>query len=437
MGWQSTLLFIFVSLIFLMATGMPIAICFMLINLIGTYVFFGGIAGLEQLILSIFSSLATFELLPVPMFILMGEVMFHSGIALIVLDILDKWLGRLPGRLALLAVGAGVLFASLTGSSIASTAVLGSVLVPNMEKRGYKKPMSLGPVLGAGGLAIMIPPSAMAVLLGAIGEISVGKILIAIIVPGLLMAVLYALYIIFRCWLQPSVAPAYEFRATPLSRKLIDTVRYVLPLGIVIFLVIGVIILGVATPSEAAATGTVGIFFIILLYKLLTWEVVKKSVYGTLRITGMIYLIVAGAAAFSQILSYSGASQGLAEFSTNLRLPPVFIIVLMHVVVLIMGCFMSIIAIMMITLPMFVPVVKTFGFDPVWFAAVYLINVEMAALTPPFGLNLFVMKGIAPPGTTMGDIIWAAYPFIACNLVAMGLIVAYSPIALWLPKLIR
>jgi tripartite ATP-independent transporter DctM subunit len=431
------LLFIFVSLIFLMATGMPIAICFMLINLVGTYVFFGGIAGLEQLILSIFSSLATFELLPVPMFILMGEVMFHSGIALIVLDILDKWLGRLPGRLALLAVGAGVLFASLTGSSIASTAVLGSVLVPNMEKRGYKKPMSLGPVLGAGGLAIMIPPSAMAVLLGAIGEISVGKILIAIIVPGLLMAVLYALYIIFRCWLQPSVAPAYELTSTPLSRKLIDTVRYVLPLGIVIFLVIGVIILGVATPSEAAATGTVGIFFIILLYKLLTWEVVKKSVYGTLRITGMIYLIVAGAAAFSQILSYSGASQGLAEFSTNLRLPPVFIVVLMHVVVLIMGCFMSVIAIMMITLPIFVPVVTTLGFDPVWFAAVYLINVEMAALTPPFGLNLFVMKGIAPPGTTMGDIIWATLPFIACNLVAMGLIVAYFPIALWLPKLIR
>ena len=437
MEWQTMLLFIFASLIFLMAMGMPVAICFMLINLVGTYIFFGGITGLEQLILSIFSSLATFELLPVPMFILMGEVMFHSGIAVIVLDILDKWLGRLPGRLALLAVGAGVLFASLTGSSIASTAVLGSVLVPNMEERGYKKPMSLGPVLGAGGLAIMIPPSAMAVLLGAIGEISVGKILIAIIVPGLLMATLYALYIIFRCWFQPSVAPAYELTSTPLSRKVIDTVRYVLPLGIVIFLVIGVIILGVATPSEAAATGTFGIFLIILLYRLLTWEVVKKSVYGTVKITGMIYLIVAGAAAFSQILSFSGASQGLAEFSASLPLPPVFIVVLMHVAVLIMGCFMSIIAIMMITLPVFVPVVKTLGFDPVWFAAVYLINVEMAALTPPFGLNLFVMKGIAPQGTTMGDIIWAALPFIACNLVAMGLIVAYSPIALWLPGLIR
>lgn len=437
MEWQLTLLLIFASLIFLMVTGMPIAICFMLINLVGTYVFFGGIAGLEQLVLSIFSSLATFDLLPVPMFILMGEVMFHSGIALIVLDILDKWMGKLPGRLALLAVSAGVLFASLTGSSIACTALLGSVLVPNMEKRGYKKPMSLGPVLGAGGLAIMIPPSAMAVLLGAIGEISVGKILMAIIVPGLLMAALYAAYIIIRCWLQPSIAPSYELTPTPLSQKLIDTVRYVLPLGIVIFLVIGVIILGIATPSEAAATGTAGIFIIIYLYRLLTWEVVKKSIFGTLRVTGMIYLIVAGAAAFSQILSYSGASQGLAEFSTNLRLPPLLIVTLMHAAVLVMGCFMSVIAIMMITLPIFVPVVITLGFDPVWFAAVYLINVEMSALTPPFGLNLYVMKGIAPPGTTMGDIIRAALPFIVCNLVAMGLIILFPSLALWLPKVAR
>jgi tripartite ATP-independent transporter DctM subunit len=437
MEWQAMLLTIFAGLVGLMATGMPIALCFMLINLVGMYIFFGGTAGLEQLILSIFSSLATFELLPVPMFILMGEVMFHSGIALIVLDILDKWLGRLPGRLGLLAVAAGVLLASLTGSSIASTGILGSVLVPDMEKRGYKKPMSLGPIMGAGGLAIMIPPSAMAVLLGTIGEISVGKILISIIVPGLLMAFLYALYIILRCALQPFLAPVYELTSTPLSKKVADTVRYVLPLGIVIFLVIGVILLGIATPSEAAATGTAGIFLVIAAYGLLKWEVVKKSVYGTLRVTGMIYLIVAGAAAFGQILSYSGASQGLAEFATHLPLPPILIVVLMHVIVLIMGCFMSVIAIMMVTLPIFVPLVVTLGFDPVWFAAVYLINVEMAALTPPFGLNLYVMKGVAPPGTTMGEIIGAAMPFLVCNFVAMGLIIAFPPLALWLPQVAK
>lgn len=437
MEWQIVLLIIFGGLILLMATGMPIALCFMLINVIGAYVFFGGVFGLDQLILSIFSSLATFELLPVPLFILMGELMFHSGIAVIVLDVLDKWLGRLPGRLGLLAVGAGTLFSTLTGSSLASVAIMGSVLVPAMEARGYKKPMSLGPILGSGGLAIMIPPSAMAVLLGAIGEISIGRLLIAIIVPGFLMAALYASYIVIRCLLQPSLAPSYDVIPTPLGEKLLATAKYVLPLGIVIFLVVGVIILGIATPSEAAATGTLGTFLIVLLYGKMSYGVVRKSILGTLKVTGMIYLIVAGAAAFSQILSFSGATQGLAELSTNLTVAPIVVVILMQVVVLIMGGFMSIIAIMMITLPIFMPVVIGLGFNPIWFAVLYLINVEMSTTTPPFGLNLYVMKGVVSKETTMGEIILAALPYLFCDTIAMALVMTFPSLALWLPNLIR
>jgi len=433
--WPSILLLIFATLVIMMLTGMPVAFCFMLINVVGVLLFFGGTAGLGQLILSIYTSLATFVLLPVPLFILMGEVMFHSGLGTDLIDIVDKWLGRLPGRLSLVAVGAGTLLSTLTGVSMASTSILGSVLVPDMERRGYKKPMSIGPILGSGGLAIMVPPSSLAVLLGAIGEISVGKILMAIIVPGLLMASLYATYIIVRCRLQPSIAPAYEVTHVSLSEKLIDTARYILPLGFIIFLVIGVIFLGVATPSEAAASGTLAVFIVAFFYRRLNWEVVRKSVDGALRISGMTLLIIAGAKAFSQILSFTGASRGLAEVATSLPLSPILIVVIMQIIILIMGGFMEVVSIMMITLPIFVPTIITLGFNPAWFATIVLLNIEMAMTTPPFGMSLFVMKGVAPPDTTMGDIYRAALPFLGCDLIAMLLIIAFPEIALWLPGL--
>jgi tripartite ATP-independent transporter DctM subunit len=433
--WQFVLPVIFGSLLILMASGMPVAFSFILISIVGMYVFFGGAAGLEQLIISINTSLTTFVLLPVPLFIFMGELMFHSGMAPLLVETLDKWLGRLPGRLSLLAVSAGTLFATLTGTSMASTAMLGSILVPEMENRGYKKPMSLGPILGSGGLAIMIPPSGLAVLLGAIGEISIGKILIAIIIPGLLMAIFYAAYIIIRCWLQPSIAPAYEVSHTPLSKKLSATVRYILPLGLVIFLVIGVIFLGVATPSEAAATGTIGTAILAFFNGRLTWGVIKKAIGSTLAVVGMVLLIISGATALAQILAYSGATQGLCNLATGLPLAPTIIVIAMQIIILFLGCLMDVVAIMMITIPIFVPVVVTLNFNTVWFATIFLLNIEMAGTTPPFGMGLMVMKGVAPPETTMGDIYLAALPFLGCNLIVMVLMIAFPKIALWLPGL--
>lgn len=437
MEWQLMLLLTFASLVILMATGMPIALCFMLINVIGAYVLFGGVAGLEQLILSIYSGLATFVLLPLPLFILMGEALFHSGMGPVIIDILDKWLVRLPGRLGLLAVAGGTLLSVLTGASVGSVAMLGNTLVPEMERRGYKKPMSLGPILGSGGLAIMIPPSGLAILLGAIGEISIGGILIAIIIPGLLMAGLYAAYIVGRCWLQPSIAPPYEVPPIPLLEKLVPTIRRILPVGFIIFMVTGVILLGIATPSEAAASGSLSVFILAAAYGRLNWEVVKKSTSGTLQVTGMIFLIIAGAKAFSSILSFSGATAGLAEFTTGLPITPIFVVIIMQVVVLIMGAFMEPASIMMITLPIFVPVIRALGFNPVWFAAIYLLNIEMSLTTPPFGLNLFVMKGVAPPDTTMRDIYLAGLPFLVCDAIVMALLIAFPSIVLWLPSLMH
>jgi tripartite ATP-independent transporter DctM subunit len=233
------LILFFGGLAALLLVGLPVAIAFTLVNLVGVYVFWGGSIGLSQLILSIDSSVSTFVLVPVPMFILMGTMMFHSGVAYRMIDVLDQWLGRIAGRLAVLAVGAGALFGTLTGVAMGSVAMLGSTLVPDMERRGYARTLALGSILASGSLAILIPPSALAVILASLGKFSVGKLLIGIIVPGVLLACVYVVYIVVRCTLQPSLAPPYVVERRPLGPRLRDTVIYVLPPLSMVVLVIG------------------------------------------------------------------------------------------------------------------------------------------------------------------------------------------------------
>ena len=432
MEWWLSLLIIFGGFVVLMAIGVPVAFSFTMVNIVAVLVFMGGTASLSQLMLSIFDSVVNFSLLSVPFFLLMGEVLFHSRIGFVALDVMDKWLGRLPGRLALLAVSGGTLFGALSGSSVATSALLGSVLVPEMEKRGYKHPMSLGPVMGSAGLDIMIPPSALAVLLGTLAHIPVGDILGGGVVPGLLMAALFATYIIIRCKLQPHLAPPYEVQNIPLSDKIISTLR-LLPMGIIVFLVIGLIFLGVATPTEAAAAGALGCIVVAFLYRAMDLEAINKSIFGTVHITVMMLMILTGSTAFAQVLAYVGATQGLVEVVIGLSVEPIVVLFLMQAVLMIMGCFMEPLSIMMVTLPIFMPVVQQLGFNQVWFAVIMLLNMGMATLSPPFGLVLFAMKGVAPSGTTMGQIYRAAYPFLGLELVAMILMVAFPPIVLWLP----
>lgn len=433
MEWWLVILIIFGSLAILMVSGLPVAFAFLLINIGGAFFFLGGEAGLRQLILNIQDVLTNFMLLPVPMFIFMGEVLLHSRIGFYCIDTLDKWLGRLPGRLGLLTVGSATLFSTMSGSTMATTAMLGTILLPEMERRGYKKPMSIGPIIGSGGLAMIIPPSALAVLLATLFHVSVGKLLIAGIVPGLLMALFYASYIVIRCCLQPSIAPTYDVAPTPLAKKVIDTVHYVLPTAFIIFLVIGVIFFGVASPSEAAALGSLGIIILVAFYQGLNWEIMKKCVLGTIRITVMVFIIIVGSTTFSQILAFSGASAGLIEVVTGWHLAPILLLIAMQLVLIFLGCFMDNLSMVMIALPIYLPLIKVLGFDPLWFALLTLLNMQMANTTPPFGLLLFVMKGVAPPDTTMGDIIKAGIPFLICDSIVMALIIAFPQIGLWLP----
>ncbi len=435
MGWATTLLVIFGALLVLMAIGVPIAFSFLAVNVVGAYFYWNGTAGLGQLVMSVYDSVTSFALLPVPLFVLMGELMFRSGIAGRLMDVLDSWIGRLPGRLSVMAVGGGTLFATLTGSAMAGAAMLAALLVPEMEKRGYHRSMSLGPILGSGGLAILIPPSALAVLLAAIANISVGDFLVAIIMPGILTAIAFVIYIVARCRITPSLAPAYDLPKIPLGVRLRNTAIYGLPLIIVVFLVVGLMFLGVATATESAAAGALGCFVLAWAYRGLNWRMIVESMKATLGVTVMMLMIITGSTAFSQILAFTGASGGLVEMATSLPLSPIWLVVSMQAVLMVMGCFMEPLSIMMLTIPIFFPIIQALGLSPIWFGAVMLLNMEMATITPPFGLVLFVVKGVAPAGTTLTQVYRAALPFIVCETVVMALLIAFPPLVTTLPAL--
>jgi len=416
-----------------MLTGLPIAFTFLAINIVGVYVYWGGSSGLQQLILSIFESVTFFALLPIPLFLLMGEVLFHSGMGSRMLDALDAFMGRLPGRLSLVAVAGGVVIAVLCGNTWASTAMLGSMLVPDMRKRGYRKPMALGPILGGGALAIIIPPSGLAVVLATLAGISVGGLLIAGLLPGLIMAGFFTIYIIGRCMLQPHLAPSYELRKLSFSERYLPVIKNVLPLGVIVFAVIGLMLLGLATPSESAAFGVMATFVCAAFYRRLSWQVIKKSFTSTMRTTTMILMIFCGSTAFSQILSYSGATKGMVNLAVHLQIPPIALLICMMLVVMFLGMFMEQLSILMITLPIFMPVCKALGWDPLWFGLMLLINMSIANLSPPFGIELFVMKGVSPADTTMADIYKASVPFIVMEALVILLVIVAPPIATWLP----
>ncbi len=433
MDWPIYMMLFFGGLTLVLLSGIPVAFGFMLINVIGVYVFWGGSIGLSQLILSIDSSINTFVLIPVPMFILMGTVMFHSGVAFKMIDVLDEWLGRIAGRLSLLAVGAGALLATLTGVAMGSVATLGSTLAPEMQRRGYSKSMTLGPILASGSLAIMIPPSALGVVLASLGKFSVGKLLVGIILPGFLLAAAYAAYIIARCTLNPSLAPPYEVSPAPFLKRVRDLIVYVVPLVSVIVIVIGSIFFGVATPTEAAAVGTLLCFVLALLYGKLSWAVMKKAVSSATSITVMVLMILTGSAAFSQILAFVGVTAGMTQLTLGLDVHPIMVLILMQAVVFFLGMFLEQTSILLVTTPIFMPIVTALGWDPVWFGAILLLNLELATLSPPFGLALFVMKGISSPDISIMDIYKAALPYVAINIVIMALMIIFPEIVLWLP----
>ncbi len=429
-----------------MAMGFPVAFTFLITNIIGTCVFvirdyssFGAFVSeaymkLPQIVDNAPQLITTFTLSPIPMFILMGSLFFHTGIAIRVFDALDKLLGKIPGRLCYLTVVGGSLFSTLTGSTMANTAMLGSLLVPEMQRRGYNKQMSMGPILGTGGLAMIIPPSSLGVLLASIAGVDVGALLIAGLLPGFVLAGLYAGMITLQLFLNPDSAPSYDVEPTSWTEKIRQIVVNILPMGLVVFMVIGFIVLGWATPSESASFGVVGVFILAVLFRALTWDALKTSLVGTIRVVGMVFFILMNSTVFSQLLSLSGASKGFVTWATGFEVAPLIILGAMFLVLILLGMFMDQVSMMLITVPIFYPIAIQLGYDPIWFSLIVLMALEMSATTPPFGLLLFIMMGMVK-GTTLGQVALAAAPYLLCDLILIIILVIVPGLALFLPSL--
>jgi tripartite ATP-independent transporter DctM subunit len=435
MEWYWALIFLLGMVVGLMFLGVPVAVSFFAANIVGALTFLGGEAGLVQLERNIVDGLVRFSLAPVAMFILMGEILFHTGVAIRAIDAIDKLIARVPGRLSLVAVAGGTVFSTLSGSSMANTALLGTTLMPEMRRRGYHRSMAMGPILGTGGIAMLIPPSSLAVLLGSLSGISIAGILIAGAIPGLIMAAVHFSFVMGRCALNPSLAPKYDMPPMTVWERVRPVLIYVVPLLSLFGVVVGSILGGIATPTESASLGTIGAAIAAACYRSLTWKGLWTAIVETGKLTVMIYFIIAASLTFSQILSFSGATAGLLSLMQEVDPTPLTLLIGMMLLMLIMSCFMDPVSIMLITLPFFIPQAELIQIDLIWFGVLMLLALEIGQTTPPFGMLLFVMRGVAPPDTTMRQIYAAVTPFVLLEIGILAFLIAVPGAVTWLPKL--
>jgi tripartite ATP-independent transporter DctM subunit len=436
MSWDAAAWLMLGGSTLLLFLGLPVAFSFLAINLLGAVLFLGGEAGLTQLARNSVGSVASFSLTPIPLFILMGEVLFHTGLAVKVIDGVERLIRQVPGRLAVVAVVAGTVFSAISGSTIATTAMLGSLMLPVMLSRGYHPAMATGPLMAIGAVDMLIPPSALTVLLGSLSGISISKLLIGGVVPGLLLSLAFVIYIVARVKLNPALAPATAFTEYRGWERLRPLFQYVVPLVSIFAIVVASMSAGWATPTESAAIGAFATMVLALAYRALTLGAMMKALRGTAAISGMILFIIVGATTFSQVLSFSGASNGLVELIAGLGLSPLAVIAAMLLLLVFLGLFVEQVSMMLITLPIYMPLVQKYGVDPVWFGVMFLICMQLGLLLPPHGLLLMTMKGVAPPQVTMLHIFQAVLPYIAMSLLLLALVFLVPAVAVWLPGLI-
>jgi tripartite ATP-independent transporter DctM subunit len=433
-SWQLASLLLLGGSTLLMFLGMPVALAFIATNLVGAALFLGGEPGLQQVARNSVVSVINFSLTPIPFFVLMGEILFHTGIALKVIDGVERLIRQVPGRLAVVAVVAGTVFSAISGSTIATTAMLGSLMLPVMLARGYHPTIATGPIMAIGAVDMLIPPSALTVLLGSLSGISISKLLIGGVVPGLMLSVAFVAYIIVRVRANPAIAPATPIKERFGWAKYELLVLYVLPLVSIFVVVVGAMSGGFATPTESAALGAVSTMALAAIYRALTVRALAAALRGTIAISGMIFFIILGATTFSQILSFSGATDGIVAAVFAQGLSPFAILVGMMLVLIFLGIFVDQVSMMLITLPVFMPIVQRLDVDLIWFGVLFLICMQLGLLLPPHGLLLMTMKGVAPPQVTMAHIFRAVVPYIVMSLVLLALIIAVPAIATWLPN---
>ncbi|WP_142850315.1 TRAP transporter large permease [Telmatospirillum sp. J64-1] len=416
----------------LMMAGIPVAVSLFLVAGLGA----GLYLGLPTLLIfgnQTWSMLNDFVLTAIPLFILLGEILLRSGITDRMYQALADWMGRWPGGLLHTNIAASGLFSSVSGSSVATAATIGTVALPALERHGYNRQLTLGTVAAGATLGILIPPSINMIIYGSMSNTSIGQLFVAGIVPGLLLMALFMGFIAIVCMIYPHWGGRVE-EVAPLRERLARLADLLPPLFI-FALVMGSIYFGWATPTESAALGVLGAFALALLRRRLSIVMLHEALLSTVRITSMILLIMIAASFLNFTIGIMGIPQTITRLVAEIGATQLQVLLLLVLFYLILGCFLETLSMMIATIPVVMPIVAFFGIDPVWFGVFLVILMEVSLITPPLGMNLYIVQGVRPKGGSIMDVIWGSLPFAMILLLLVGLLIAIPDLALWLPRL--
>src|SRR5690554_3202776 len=429
-----TLLF-FGSLLFFLLLGLPLA--FVLGGVSVAFLYFTwGSGAFYMLVSQMWGSMNSFTVVAIPLFVFMAMILEKTGVAHALYRMMHLWWGSVRGGLAIGTVGICTIFAAMVGISGAAVVTMGTIALPAMLERQYDKRMAIGCIGAGGGLGILIPPSIIMILYSLITGVSVGKLFAAGILPGLLLAILLSAYIFLRCWLQPELGPALPPEERGNWREKFVALRAVILPIIIVLMVLGSILFGIATPTEAAAVGVLGAMISAAAHRKLTWPLLRDASIRTFRLTGMIMWILFAAHAFSAAYQGMGAHSFIEGLMEHVPGGPWGTLIFIQIILFLLAMVLDPVGIMLITLPVFLPIITELGFDPIWFGILFIINMEIGYQTPPFGFNLFYLKGIVPPNISMGDIYRSVIPYTLVEILGLIIIMLFPALATWLPSLV-
>jgi tripartite ATP-independent transporter DctM subunit len=429
-------LFVLVFVVVLL-TGLPLAFSTGAVAVVFALILFGW-PGLTLIVGRVFTLMGNYVLVSVPLFVFMACVLERAGIAEAIFRAAHVWSGRMPGGLAVAVIISCALMAAMVGVIGAEIVTMGVVALPAMLSRGYKKELALGCICAGGGLATLIPPSVVLIMYGLTAGVSIGELYVAGVIPGLMLGALYIAYIVIRCQFRPDFAPPAGASELAISfrEKLMLMRELILP-GLVAFSVLGSLYLGWATPTEAAGVGVLGAMLAMWWNGKWSWRALRHAAEDTAKVTVMLYWLFFGSSALIGVYTLAGGTKLIQDAMTGLPVGPLGVVILIQIVWIILGCFIDWIGILLLTAPIFVPVVLKLGFDPVWMGVLFCMNMQISYISPPFGPAAFYLKGVTPKGITLGDIFQSIWPYLGLQFVALGLVIAFPQIALWLPSTMR
>lgn len=417
-------------------SGLPLAFATGAVAVVFAYALFGE-PGLTLIVSRVFTLMGNYVLVSVPLFIFMACLLQRAGIAEAIFKVVHVWAGGLPGGLAVAVIISCALMATVVGVIGAEIVTMGVVALPAMLARGYHKSLALGSICAGGGLATLIPPSVVFIMYGLTAGVSIGELYVAGIIPGLMLATVYISYIIIRCWLNPSLAPRPRAEEAVGFGEKVRLLRELTLPALLAVAVLGSLYLGIATPTEAAGVGVVGALITMLINRAFTWARVAAAIRDTTLVTVMLYWLFFGSSALVGVYTLAGGTKLIQDTLHGLPLGPIGVLILVQLIWIVLGCFIDWIGILLLTAPIFVPVVVALGFDPVWVGVLFCVNMQISYISPPFGPAAFYLKGVVPPGITLGDIFRSVWPYLILQFLVLGLLVSFPELALWLPSTMK